>query len=210
MPETMKVERRFTPHRLEIRAEGGGTTAGNRLEGYAAKFNLESLVICDDDICDDEGDPIPFVEVIAPGAFARTLKERPDVRALFNHDTSAVLGRTKSGTLTLAEDEVGLAFACNLPDTQVGRDVKVSVGRGDIDGCSFGFVVIDATLELRPAKPAVRTLLDVELIEITPAVTFPAYEDTEVYLRSLKTRAVPTPKTRPRFEQARRLLQIEG
>lgn len=207
MPDTMKIEKRFTPHKVEIRA-GDGAATGNRLEGYTAKFNVESAVLCDDDVCDDDGDPCPFVEVIDPGAFTRTLKDRPDVPALFNHDTSAILGRTRSGTLTLAVDEVGLAFAVELPDTQAGRDVRVSVGRGDIDGCSFGFIVIDATLELRAGKPAVRTLLDIELIEISPAVTFPAYEDTEVYLRGLKTRAVPTPKTRPRLEHARRLLRV--
>jgi hypothetical protein len=108
----------------------------------------------------------------------------PDVRALFNHDTSAVLGRTKSGTLSLTADQVGLAFRVKLPNTRVGLDTIETVSRGDMDGCSFGFAVVSDRIELRPGQPALRTLLDVDLFEITPATAFPAYEDTEVAVRA--------------------------
>lgn len=83
-----------------------------------------------------------FQEVIAPGAFSRTLAENDDIRCLFNHNWDHILGRTKSGTLQLKEDESGLYFEDSLPDTTVGRDLSESMSRGDVDKCSFGFVPV--------------------------------------------------------------------
>lgn len=152
----------------------------NRLHGYAARFNEESAILNEKGVC-----RTPFVEVIRPGAFARTLRENRDIRALYNHDRAHVLGRTKSGTLDLVEDEVGLKFALRLPDTQVARDLRESIRRGDIDGCSFHGYVLADEVELRPGLPALRTILDIELVEITPATAFPAYASANVVLRSL-------------------------
>lgn len=192
----VKQVRRYQPTEIRVSQDADVASPSNgTLRGYAAKFGVESEVMYD---CDG-----PFVEVIAPGAFKRTLIEQPDIRALYNHDTSHVLGRTKSKTLELIEDEVGLAFVVNLPDTQVARDVKESVKRGDIDGCSFGFCVVEDEVQYREGKPALRTLIDVELFEISPAVAFPAYLDTEVMVRSRKR-----PLTTPILDHASRALRL--
>ena len=89
---------------IEQRADG----AGDKLVGYAAVFNSPSQ---------DLGG---FREQIAPGAFSQAIAEGADVRALWNHDNSQVLGRTSAGTLSLAEDDRGLRVEIDLPDTQAG------------------------------------------------------------------------------------------
>ena len=76
------------------------------------------------------------VERIQPGAFKRAIEEADDVRGLFNHEPSQILGRTKSGTMRLSEDETGLRYEIDVPDTQVGRDVVTSIDRGDVTGSS--------------------------------------------------------------------------
>lgn len=180
-----KPERRTLDLPMTLQADG---PTPNRLVGYAAKFNAESSPLFD-------FGPEGFVEVIAPGAFSRTLRENPDIRALYNHDTSIVLGRTKSGTLKLAEDATGLAFEVDLPDTQAARDVREMIRRGDISGCSFGFFTVEEDLKLREGLPMLRTLIDIELIEISPAVAFPAYDSSEVALRR-RGQALPPSRTR--------------
>jgi HK97 family phage prohead protease len=82
------------------------------------------------------------MEVIRPGAFANALKENQDVRALFNHDATFILGRTKAGTCRLSEDARGLYFEADLADSQILRDLVVTpMRRGDLDQCSFAFLV---------------------------------------------------------------------
>lgn len=154
----------------ELRAETGAN--GERVfSGYAAPFNSRSV---------DLGG---FVEVIAPMAFNRTLREQPDIYALYAHDMRQILGRTKSGTLTLGVDEKGLNFRCTAPDTAMARDLATLVARGDVDGCSFGFYTRDDSWVEDSTGQLVRTLLDVELeeISITP---FEAYPATSVNVRS--------------------------
>lgn len=167
----------------ELRSGPDGSP-GRYLVGYAARFGAESEVLMDPDVTDEDGSPVPFVEVIDPGAFTRTLDEARDIKALVNHDTSKVLGSTAAGTLVLTADGRGLAFKVDIPDTSYGRDARVSVGRGDIRGCSFRFYTIRDKVELRDGKPAIRTLLDVDIDEVSPVVTFPAYLDTEVKVRA--------------------------
>ncbi|MEC3439862.1 HK97 family phage prohead protease, partial [Bacillus cereus] len=121
-----------------------------------------------------------FDEVIEPGAFARSLSENSDIRALFNHNWDNVLGRTKSGTLRLEEDEKGLKFEIELPNTSVGRDLAESMSRGDINQCSFGFWITEENWDYS-VEPALRTIKEVELYEIS-VVSIPAYDDTEVSL----------------------------
>lgn len=154
----------------ELRAIGG-----NGIEGYAAVFNSPS------------GDLGGFTETIKPGAFTRAIKTRQDVRALFNHNPNAIIGRTKSGTLRLSEDSAGLHFACDLPDTQLGRDVRASIKRGDIDGCSFGFIARSDSWNTQGTE---RQLLDVDLLDVGP-VTYPAYTATSVSARSLWPDGIP-------------------
>jgi HK97 family phage prohead protease len=159
----MKLERRALSAPLEMRGDG------QTIAGYAAVFNSET----------DIGGM--FREKIAPGAFDATMKG--DVRALWNHDTNHVLGRTKAGTLRLSVDKRGLAVEIDLPDTQAARDLRENMRLGNVDGMSFGFRVTKQEWDETGATP-LRTIQEVELFEVS-AVTFPAYEDTEIALRSL-------------------------
>jgi HK97 family phage prohead protease len=158
----------------ELRVAKGPDGAGHTLEGYAARYNVDSV---------DMGG---WVERIVPGAFDRTLRENPDVLALMGHDRMVVLGRTLSGTLKLETDSRGLAFRCALPDTTQAHDLAVSIDRGDIRGCSFGFANRKASWA-EPSKEnplAVRELQDIDLFEIS-ITPFPAYPQTSVALRSM-------------------------
>ena len=164
----MKIERRYAGQ-IELRAATREDSVGV-LAGYAAVFNRESV---------DLGG---FVERVAPGAFAQSISGG-DVCALWSHENESVLGRMSAGTLRLREDDVGLAFEIDLPDTSCGRDASVSVRRGDVRGMSFGFCAEEETWTF-DAEPAIRTLQRVSLVEISP-VAFPAYVDSTVALRSL-------------------------
>ena len=81
------------------------------------------------------------MERINRGAFTEALAQAPDVVALFNHDTSLVVGRSTAGTLRLSEDETGLRYEIDVADTTTGRDLLTSVRRGDVNGSSFAFTV---------------------------------------------------------------------
>ncbi len=160
-------ERRYVPaEELRIQEEDGI----KKLVGYAAVFNRTS---------EDLGF---FREKINPGAFANTLTK--DVRALFNHDSNYVLGRTKAKTLKLKEDQMGLQVEITPPDTQWANDLKLSVERKDVDQMSFGFRVLEDDWDYADEKNPIRTLKTVELFDVS-VVTFPAYPDTTVALRSM-------------------------
>lgn len=152
---------------VELRAKD------RKLEGYAATFGTEARI----------GD---FVEKIAPGAFAASLRSGRDVLALIDHDLSRVLGRTKSGTLRLSEDARGLAFSLDVPDTQDGRDVLALAERGDLGGMSFRFRAAAGGERWEGRN---RTLTQVELIEVSVIASFPAYSGTEVQARAADPRA---------------------
>lgn len=156
----------------DIELRNADDTSPGTLEGYAAIY---------DSIVDIGG---YFREVIRPGAFSRAIRDKQDVRALWNHDTGIILGRRSAGTLSISEDERGLKFSLQLPDTTAGRDAAVSIGRRDITGMSFGFRVTRARwLEEENQDSELREILDLDLLEVSP-VTFPAYADTEVGIRS--------------------------
>lgn len=139
------------------------------LSGYAAVFNSDTAI----------GDY--FVERVAPGAFANTIKG--DIRALVDHDWGRVIGRTKSGTLRLVEDERGLKIEVDIPNTTDGNDLWELVERGDISGMSFGFRVTKQSWDETGDTP-IRTIEAVELFEVS-AVAFPAYDDTSIGKRDL-------------------------
>lgn len=122
-----------------------------------------------------------FIERVMPEAFDNAVK-RDDVRGLFNHDPSHLLGRTKSATMTLSVDKKGLRYEIEAPDTQTGRDVLASIKRGDLSGSSFSFTVDKATW-LEEGDTMIRELRDVTLYDVGP-VTFPAYEATTTGVRS--------------------------
>ena len=122
-------------------------------------------------------------ESIAPGAFSRTLGENPDVRALINHDTTLVLGRTKAGTLKLRQDEIGLwgDVAIN-PNDGDAMNLYERVKRGDVDQCSFGFAIRSEVADVSPTGDVHWTIKDVDLFEVS-ACTFPAYQATSISAR---------------------------
>lgn len=153
---------------IERRAATAVQANGRRLEGYVAVFGQSAAI----------GD---FHERIAPGAFTATLASGRDVLALSDHDNKAVLGRTKSGTLSLREDAKGLHFSLLLPDTRAGNDLVALAQRGDLGGMSFGFIATDeAWFE------DTRELRAVDLHEVSVVQAHPAYNTTEVVLRSRK------------------------
>lgn len=160
-------ESRFFSTGIEIRSENGVNT----LFGHAAVFNSRSL---------DLGG---FTEFIKPGAFKRALSEKQNVVALFNHDSNMVLGRSTAGTLRMAEDDKGLRFEIDLPNTQLGKDLTESVRRGDITGCSFAFRTVKQEWRDVGGKTE-RDLLDVDLFDVGP-VTYPAYPATDAAVRSM-------------------------
>lgn len=131
-----------------------------------------------------------FREQIAKGAFTRALKERQDVRALFNHSPDKILGRTASGTLKLEQDDRGLKMRCQLdPNQQWQRDLYSAVLRGDVNSMSFGFTCPEggdswdeAIDEEDRSRFARRTLLDVNLLDVSPVV-YPAYLETSLSAR---------------------------
>lgn len=141
------------------------------ISGYAVFYNSLS---------DDLGG---FTERVAPGAFVDALTPGADVLALRDHDTTILLGRTKSGTLTLTHDAVGLRFSCKLPSTTQAADLATSIERGDLDGVSFGFVTLEDKWTNSTDGGLIRTLLKVNLLEISPC-SFPAYSTSTVSIRS--------------------------
>jgi HK97 family phage prohead protease len=124
-----------------------------------------------------------IAERVARTAFDRALKDKDDVRGLFNHDPNFVLGRTTAGTMRLSVDKRGLRYEIDVADTQAGRDVVTSIGRGDLDGSSFSFNVDDQGWDESNAKRPVRVIKSVRLFDVGP-VTFPAYEATTTGLRA--------------------------
>lgn len=156
--DSMRVERRDKDERLIV--------------GHAAVFNQDADIMG------------YFLERVAPGAFKRAIAE-DDVRSLFNHDPNFVLGRNKSGTLKLREDDTGLMTETTPPDSQLVRDlVMTPIERGDVSQMSFAFRVRAEKWEEQD-DTWLRSILEVELFDISP-VTFPAYPTTDVGLRSLE------------------------
>jgi HK97 family phage prohead protease len=185
MPE-IRIERAAPMARVEWRVSG--VPDNRNIKGYAAVFNSMSH---------DLGG---FREVIAPGAFQKVLERGADVRLLYNHDDGAVMARTKSGTLELVEDEVGLRIwaRVDMADPDVQRVIPKMM-RADVDQMSFAFTVEEDEWDESGGYP-LRTIRSVgELYEVS-IVPFPAYEATkaEVYERArsegrvLVARATPT------------------
>jgi uncharacterized protein len=164
------LERRFVTG--EVRAVSRGSQ--RIISGYAARFNSPSSPL------------LGFIERCKPGCFSRAIREGQNVMCLQNHNVDLIMGRTKNGTLSLREDNLGLYYECILPETQQARDLHALIARHDISGCSFSFNVKRDQWgkerfngELMPS----RDLLDVDLNDVGP-VCQPAYEETSVTARS--------------------------
>ena len=163
-----KHERR-TLEAGDLRVEG--EVGEKKIRGYAAVF---------DELSENLGG---FRERIEPGTFASTIKEH-DIRALINHSPDLVLGRNQAGTLALKEDSRGLAVVIDPPDTQAARDLVTSIERGDVSGMSFGFRTLDDSWDEDSEGNIIHTLKSVRLFDVS-AVTFPAYPQTDVAVRSM-------------------------
>ena len=114
-----------------------------------------------------------ILERIDRGAFDRALREKDDVRALFNHRSDFVLGRTSPGTLRLSIDARGLRYAIDVGSTTIGQDVLQHVRRGDVTGSSFAFFT-DMESWTDDGPQSVRTVESVTLLDVGPC-TYPAY-----------------------------------
>ncbi len=163
------IERKFfnTNITIETRDDSKST-----LKGHAAVF---------DTLSENLGG---FREKIQKGAFDDVMSD--DVRALFNHDPNLVLGRTKSKTLRINQDDTGLSYEVDIPDTTAGRDLTVSMGRGDIDQSSFAFVVEEDDWQEDDEGRVVRTIIKIRSLHDVSPVTYPAYPDAKVGLRGLE------------------------
>ena len=162
-----RVERRVaTVEDLDLRKSAGSKRP--TIRGHAAVF---------DELSADLGG---FRERIAPGAFARAIREGHDVRALYNHNPDRVLGRTPK-TLRLAEDSVGLRVEIDPPASE--SNLLELLERGDVSQMSFGFVVRDERWEPGDGGPDIRTVLDLDLFDVS-VVTYPAYPQTDAAVRS--------------------------
>jgi len=120
-------------------------------------------------------------ESIAPGAFDETLSG--DIRALINHDTTLVLGRTKANTLQLRVDSHGLWGHIDInPNDSDAMNLYSRVQRGDVNQCSFGFDILSEETDFREDGTVHWTIEKVELYEVSPC-TFPAYKETNISAR---------------------------
>lgn len=164
-----KLEIRFNTEAIEVRKTDNGMVA----VGYAIRYNKLSQNLGG------------FVERFAPGSAEKTVKEQ-DIRALFNHESGALLGRRGANTLRISSDAEGVPYEIDLPDTTIGRDVAVLLERGDIVGASPGFRAMPGGQEWGQTDNgfALRTLNEIMLAEIS-LVPNPAYLDSSAALRSL-------------------------
>ena len=161
-----KRQLRSIPTKFETREDGENPT----IEGYFAVFNSNYEIAPG------------MSESIAPGAFSRTLAN--DVRALINHDTTLVLGRTKANTLELREDSHGLWGKITInPNDGDAMNLYERVKRGDVDQCSFGFDLREQDTEILENGDVHWTIRDLDLFEVS-CCTFPAYEQTNISARS--------------------------
>jgi HK97 family phage prohead protease len=159
-PDTGDIERRTYG---EIRLDPSGD---RKLRGYAIVFNKKSV---------DLGG---FREIILPEAVDRTLNEALDVRALVDHDSSKIIGRTRAGTLRLRTDGHGLGVEIFPPNTNAARDILESIDRGDVSGMSFAFRTLTDDWRMEDGE-VIREVSDMRVHEVS-VVSFPAYPDTDV------------------------------
>lgn len=140
------------------------------IEGYFAVFNSDYHIAPG------------MTESVAPGAFTNSLSG--DIRALINHDTTLVLGRTSAHTFELREDAHGLWGRINInPNDSDAMNLYERVKRGDVSGCSFGFFPVSEETEIREDGSVHWTITDVDLYECS-ACSFPAYQETNITARS--------------------------
>jgi hypothetical protein len=176
------VEYRNITQEFRVSAEGEAP----KISGYAALFDVSS-------------DPLGYWnEIIDPHAFDSVMTANLDCRALWNHNPDHVLGRTTAKTLELTIDARGLAYVIDPPDTQMARDLIISMRRKDVTGSSFGFITKRDQWTDNADGTVTRKILEFEeLLDVSP-VTYPAYSATTAQARSLPS-TMPV-EMRSRFE----------
>ncbi|HUU33002.1 MAG TPA: HK97 family phage prohead protease [Vicinamibacterales bacterium] len=180
--ESKAAERRFATGKVAVEAEARASDGSEKpvIRGIAAVY-YDGTEATEFQLWADT------YERIMPGSFTRAIAE-DDVRGLFNHMSSAVLGRTRAKTMSLKDEAKGLAYKIWPPDTQWGRDTVTSIQRGDVTGSSFAFLVTDEVWrkETPPGTKKtknIREILGVELFDVGP-VTYPAYPTTSAGARA--------------------------
>ena len=165
---------RSVPTEFQTREDGEQLS----IEGYFAVFNSNYEIAPG------------MSESIAPGAFSNSISG--DIRALINHDTTLVLGRTRANTLTLREDSHGLWGHIDINRNDVdAMNLYERVKRGDVDQCSIGFNIRGEDTEINEAGDVHWTITDVELFEVS-CCTFPAYKETNIAARSAERDEIKT------------------
>lgn len=193
MGNELKCSRRMRTVSTEFQTREDGEAL--KIEGYFAVF-------------DSVYDIAPGLsESIAPGAFTKTLSG--DIRALTNHDTTLVLGRTKAHTLELREDSHGLWGSISInPKDADAMNLYERVKRGDVDQCSFGFDIRSEDTDIREDGSIHWTIREVDLYEVS-ACTFPAYEETSISARSQQRDEIQKRNMQAWRENARKKLKGE-
>lgn len=153
---------------VELRAKNEDS---REVEGYAVVFNAPT----------DLG---WFSEEIDRDAFNKT--DMSNVYLLFNHDENNVLAGTPNGSLEMNIDDRGLFQRSKLIDTTTGEDVLKLVKNGLINKMSFAFTIADGGEEWseRDGKEH-RIIRNIDKLFDVSLVTFPAYDQTSAYARSL-------------------------
>jgi len=166
------------------------------VEGYFIKYNSETNLF--DDV----------YEEVSPESVERSLANN-DIRSLFNHDTSLVLGRTNNGTLTLKSDEIGLwgSIEINREDSEA-MNAYARIKRGDVAGCSFGFYPIKEEQQKREGGGKKFIIREMDLFEVS-CVTFPAYPQTEISARKKDIEVLKKEKLESRKRELKERLAHE-
>jgi HK97 family phage prohead protease len=172
----MNKESRINSLDVSIRQAENGE---RHITGYGAVFNQRSRIIRENGK--------KFYEVILPGAFDKILKANPNVIANVGHDDNKMLGRTRSGTLTLSVDEVGLRYNISVPNTALGRDTVEQIKRGDLDESSFKYGTLKSDVSWGRAEDgiAIRYVKNISALWDVAIVRNGAYANTDVALRQL-------------------------
>jgi HK97 family phage prohead protease len=172
-----REDRVFLVDDIELRDDASGDGDAIGVRGHAAVWDKTAWI----------GPPKwGFSERFQEGAFKESINGGADVRYLFNHNPDAVLARTKSGTLRLSEDKIGVAVDADLAPTSDGQKLRILLERGDVDQMSVGMQVLEDRWEEVEGKDGnlyeQRTIIRAKLFDVS-AVTYPAYEETDAGLR---------------------------
>lgn len=159
---------------FDIKARSANDDSKMVLEGYALKFEKETELW--------KG----FKEVIRKGALDNTDMSR--VFLLFNHNDDVILAGTSNNSLELQVDDIGLKFRAELVDTQTSKEVYTLAKQGLLTKCSFSFKTARNGYKYSRIddKSELGEIVDIETLYDVAVVTYPAYDDTEVYARDIK------------------------